>query len=61
MALAAMAGVMLMQFGLVYAQMEAVESRRSTELLQGEAELLARCRPSIWNMLSAAAQRMTCA
>ena len=40
MALAAMAGVMVMQFGLVYAQMEAVESRRSTELLEGEAELL---------------------
>ncbi|MCP1241015.1 HAMP domain-containing protein [Acetobacter lambici] len=45
MALAAMAGVMLMQFGLVYAQMEAVESRRSTELLQGEAELLAQMSP----------------
>jgi hypothetical protein len=45
MALAAMAGVMVMQFGLVYAQMEAVESRRSTELLEGEAELLAQMSP----------------
>ncbi|ARW09422.1 sensor histidine kinase [Acetobacter ascendens] len=45
MALAAMAGVMVMQFGLVYAQLEAVESRRSTELLKGEAELLAQMSP----------------
>ena len=45
MALAAMAGVMLMQFGLVYAQMEAVESRRSTDLLEGEASLLAQMSP----------------
>ncbi|OUI84028.1 sensor histidine kinase [Acetobacter orientalis] len=45
MALAAMAGVMVMQFGLVYTQMEAVESHRSTTLLRGEAELLARMTP----------------
>lgn len=45
MALAAMAGVMIMQFGLVYAQMEAVESRRSTEILEGEAELLSQMSP----------------
>lgn len=45
MALAAMAGVMVMQFGLVYTQMEAVESHRSTALLRGEAALLARMTP----------------
>ncbi len=44
-ALAAMAGVMVMQFGLVYTQMEAVESRRSTELLRGESRLLAQMTP----------------
>lgn len=45
MAVAAMAGVMVMQFGLVYTQMEAVESHRSTALLRGEAELLAQMTP----------------
>lgn len=44
-AVAAMGGVMVMQFGLVYTQMEAVESRRSTELLRGEAHLLAQMTP----------------
>lgn len=45
MAVAAMAGVMVMQFALVYTQMEAVESHRSTELLRGEARLLSEMTP----------------
>lgn len=58
MALAAMAGVMVMQFGLVYAQLEAVESRRSTELLKGEAELLAQMSPEHLEYVIRRAPRM---